>query len=60
MIFLPLAAESNTDKVPICRMNILYQAESDLSSAFLMQSLGIHEIEMGRLDPSLSNAIGDL
>lgn len=41
-------------------MNILYQAESDLSSAFLMQSLGIHEIEMGRLDPSLSNAIGDL
>lgn len=60
MIFLPLAAESNPDKVPICRMNILYQAESDLSSVSLMQSLGVHEIEMGKLDPSLSNAVRDL
>lgn len=60
MIFLPLAAESNPDKVPVCRMNILYQVESDLSSVFLMQSLGGNEIEMGRLDPSLSNAVGDL
>lgn len=60
VIFLSLAAEFNPEKVLIFRMNILYQTQSYLFSIFLMQNLGVHEIEMGRLDPRPFNAIDKL